>query len=123
MAKGNPRYKNGNQRRKYRARLKAQGGPCGICHGKFGPIHYDEPSDWLHPLSFVVDEIIPVSRWKEYGYGSPEAAAQDWNNLQAAHYCCNQAKSNKININMSSKSPSPGAKDIIAKINVLDGSW
>ena len=53
-------------------------------------------SDAKHPLSFVVDEIIPVSRWREFGYDSPEAVARDWNNLQPAHYCCNAAKSNKI---------------------------
>lgn len=92
----NPRYKNGNQRRKYRARFKAMGAPCGICNGRLGEIHYDEPSDYLHPLSFVIDEVKPVSRWREFGYDSPSAAAQDWNNLQAAHYCCNQAKSNKV---------------------------
>ena len=107
---GNPRYANGNLRRKYRARLKAQGGPCGICRGRLGPIHYDEPSDAQHPLSFVIDEIIPVSRWKEYGYESPEAVARDWNNLQAAHYCCNAAKSNKI-------------KTIIGAAMVSDGEW
>ena len=92
----NPRYKNGNMRRKYRARFKAMGAPCGICKGKLGEIHYDEPSDHKHQLSFVIDEIRPVSRWKEFGYESPEAAAQDWNNLQAAHYCCNLAKSNRM---------------------------
>ena len=70
--------------------------PCGICRGRFGAIHYDEPSDAQHPLSFVIDEIKPISRWKEFGYASPEAAAKDWNNLQAAHYCCNAAKSNKV---------------------------
>ena len=95
--KTNPRHHNGNLRRKHRARLKAMGGPCGICKGKLGPIHCDEPSDAQHPLSFVIDEIIPVSRWREFGYPSPQAAAQDWNNLQAAHYCCNAAKSNKTN--------------------------
>lgn len=88
----NPRYANGALRRKHRARLKAQGGECGICHGKLGPIHYDEPSDAKHPLSFVVDEIRPVSRWREFGYSSPRAAAEDWTNLQAAHYVCNQQK-------------------------------
>ena len=92
----NPRHANGNLRKKYRARLKAQGGPCGICGGRLGPIHYDEPSDAAHPLSFVIDEIQPISRFKEFGYDSPEAAAQDWSNLQAAHYCCNAAKSNHV---------------------------
>ena len=52
---GNPRYANGQLRRKHRARLRAMGCECGICHGRFGPIHYDEPSDAQHPLSFVVD--------------------------------------------------------------------
>ena len=88
--------------------------PCGICHGKYGPIHYDEPSDARHPLSFVIDEIKPVSRWRQFGYDSPEAAAQDWNNLQAAHYACNAAKGSKI-INK--------AKPYQGKVNVLDGEW
>lgn len=67
--------------------------PCGIC-GR--PIHYDEPSDAKHPLSFVIDEVLPVSRWREFGYSSASAAAADWNNLQAAHYACNAAKGNKL---------------------------
>ena len=117
MARSNPRYKNGNLRRKYRARLKAQGGECGICKGRLGPIHYDEPSDAKHPFSFVVDEIIPVSRWKEYGYDSPQAAALDWNNLQAAHYCCNAAKSNKIDFQVGT------AEKKIIKDVVPDGDW
>ena len=109
----NPRYSNGSLRRKYRARFKAQGAPCGICRGARGPIHYDEPSDFRHPLSFVIDEIRPVSRWKEFGYDSPEAAAKDWDNLQAAHYCCNAAKSNKVS----------NDKIVVKKISVLNGSW
>ena len=91
-----PRYKNGNKRRKYKARLKAMDSPCGICKGRFGPIHYDEPSDHMHPLSFVLDEIRPVSRWREFGYESARAAAEDWHNVQAAHWCCNAAKSNHV---------------------------
>jgi len=90
--KTNPRYANGTLRRKHRARFKAMGLPCHIC-GK--PIHYDEPSDSKHPFSFVIDEILPVSRWKEFGYDSPKAAANDWNNLAPAHYRCNQLKGNK----------------------------
>ena len=112
----NPRYKNGALRRKHRARLKAMGCECGICGGKLGPIHYDEPSDADHPLSFVVDEIIPVSRWKEYGYDSPEEVAQDFNNLEAAHYICNLRKSNKI-LNNENK------RGITRSLNVVDGEW
>ena len=108
----NPRYQNGNLRRKMRARLKALGLPCHIC-GK--PIHYDEPSDGKHPLSFVIDEIIPVSRWKEFGYTSQKAACRDWNNLQAAHYCCNQAKSNRCSDDI--------AVQRIRKVPVSDGQW
>lgn len=96
----NPRYANGNLRRKHRARFKAMNAPCGICKGKLGEIHYDEPSDSMHPLSFVIDEIKPISRFKEFGYGSREEAAQDWNNLQAAHWICNSNKSNRTEAEM-----------------------
>ena len=90
--KTNPRHQNGNLRRKYRARFKAMDAPCGICGGALGRIHYEEPSDPEHPLSFVIDEIIPISKAKQFGYRSRRAAAEDWNNLQAAHYICNQQK-------------------------------
>ena len=89
----NPRSSNGNLRRKNRARFKAMNAPCGICGGRLGEIHYDEPSDYKHPLSFVIDEIHPVSRYREFGYDSRREAAEDWENLQAAHYICNAKKS------------------------------
>ena len=92
---GNPRSQNGGLRRKYRARFKAMGLPCGICGGRLGPIHYEEPSDPQHPLSFVIDEIVPVSRATAGGYSSPRQAAEDWNNLQPAHYLCNATKGAK----------------------------
>ncbi len=111
----NARSANGNLRRKHRARLKAIAGPCSICKGKLGPIHYDEPSDSEHPLSFVIDEIKPISRWKEFGYSSKAAAAQDWSNLQPAHYCCNALKSNKTQGEMDKK------RMILP--NIVDGSW
>ena len=111
----NPRYKNGNLRRKHRARFKAMDAPCGICRGKLGPIHYDEPSDAQHPLSFVIDEIKPVSKWKAYGYESPEAAARDWNNLQAAHYCCNQSK--------GARTPEDNRVKVITKESHTSGDW
>lgn len=100
-------------RRKMRARMKVMNYPCGICKGRLGEIHYDEPSDAKHPLSFVIDEIIPISRWKEYGYPSREAVALDKNNLQAAHYACNAAKGAKI----------CESKKIIKNVSVVSGSW
>lgn len=112
----NARYKNGNLRRKNRARFKAMDAPCGICKGRLGPIHYDEPSNYQHPLSFVIDEIAPVSKWKTYGYSSARAAAEDFNNLQAAHYYCNAKKGDKTNFTLQT-----GTKE--AKVNVKDGKW
>lgn len=110
----NPRSANGNLRRKYRARFKAMAAPCGICRGALGPIDYEAPSNSTNPLSFVIDEIKPISRWREFGYDSPEAAARDWDNLQAAHYCCNAAKSNHI---ISTEGPRE------AIVNIPDGDW
>lgn len=114
----NPRYANGALRRRHRARLRAMAGPCGICGGRLGPIHYDEPSDAAHPLSFVVDEIRPVSRWREFGYASPRAAAEDWHNLQAAHYCCNAWKGNRTDPFAQEQK-----KRRLPAPNVPDGSW
>ena len=116
MSKSNPRYANGSLRRKYRARFKTMQCECGICHGKLGPIHYDEPSDAQHPLSFVIDEIKPVSRWKQFGYPSARAAAEDWNNLQPAHYICNQMKAAHTPEELIQ-----GKK--IGHFNVKDGIW
>lgn len=114
----NPRYANGSLRRKHRARLKAMGAPCGICGGRLGSIRYDEPSDAAHPLSFVVDEIKPVARWREFGYTSPRAAAEDWDNLQPAHYWCNAQKGCKLAL------PQPGfAQSAGTPKTPSDGSW
>ena len=113
MAGNNPRTANGNLRRKHRARFKAMNAPCGICGGRLGPIRYDQPSDASHPLSFVIDEIRPISKHKQFGYETREAAAQDWNNLQAAHYCCNAAKGDRTSIS--------GTK--IKRVTLADGEW
>lgn len=48
--------RNGDRRRKLRARLRALGLPCALC-GQ--PIDYSLPAG--DPMSFEVDEIIPVS--------------------------------------------------------------
>ena len=111
----NPRSQNGNLRRKYRARLRATGAPCYLC-GR--PIHYDEPSDYKHPFSFVVDEDIPVSRWREFGYGSPEEVARDFNNLRCAHYICNQQKSNR-----TSSEVRAGRNNKIKTRNAVVSEW
>lgn len=121
MQKTNPRWKSG-RRRKYRQRFKAIEAPCGICKGKLGAIHYDEPSDSKHPLSFVIDEIIPVSKWKEAGYPSAAAAADDFNNLQAAHYICNQRKGNKTGYTLQAE-PTPKTPHPVRKHIPLDGEW
>lgn len=110
----NPRYRNGNFRRKMRARFRAQNAPCEICRGRLGPIHYDEPSDSAHPLSFVIDERRPISRWREFGYDSPAAAALDLDNLSPAHWCCNAKKSNKV---LSDN------RALTLPVNVSDGAW
>ena len=112
----NPRSSNGALRRKYRQRFKAMNAPCGICKGRLGPIKYDEPSDSQHPLSFVIDEIKPVSKWRLFGYDSPQAAAQDWTNVQAAHWACNAQKSDKI---LSPKKNN----EMLIKLNIKDGEW
>ena len=113
MPNTNPRTQNGNLRRKHRARFKARQDECGICHGKLGAIHYDEPSDAAHPLSFVIDEIYPISRYKEFGYESRRQAAEDFNNLQAAHYICNQKK----------RTHAPTDRLIINLKTETDGVW
>ena len=122
---GNPRWKSG-RRRKYQQRFRAIEAPCGICKGKLGAIHYDEPSDSKHPLSFVIDEIIPVSKWKEAGYPSAAAAADDFTNLQAAHYICNQMKGNKTNFTLQARkdvAQEQPAQQYSRKKITLDGKW
>ena len=116
MTRGyNPRTANGNFRRKVRARMRAENAPCHICRGGLGPIRYDQPSDPQHPLSFVIDEVRPVSRWREFGYESPEAACRDPENLAPAHYVCNAAKSNKL--------PNETKSVAAARFFASDGEW
>ena len=91
MAKSNPRKANGTRRRKIRARWKAIGAPCALC-GK--PIDYSlgmVVDRWTgkrrpHPMSFVVDEIVPVSKG-----GDP----LDFHNTQPAHWICNAKRGDR----------------------------
>lgn len=75
------RYANGHARRQVRAWLKAQGLPCHICGMA---IDYDLPAG--DPMSFEVDEIVPVSKG-----GSPIDRA----NVAPAHRICNERRGNK----------------------------
>jgi hypothetical protein len=76
-------------------RLASEGRPCWICRlaGKSGAIDYS--LRYPHPYSFVVDELVPVSKYWLGGYATREAAALDYKNLAAAHKCCNEWRSNK----------------------------
>jgi hypothetical protein len=98
---GNPRYSNGHKRRKIRDYWRNSGEPCHIC-GK--PIDYSlgmitDPKTGKkhpHPMSFVVDEIIPVSRYREGGFASKEVCALTLSNTRPAHYICNARRGNKM---------------------------
>ena len=50
----------------------------------------------MHPMAFVIDEKVPVSRYWEGGYSSKEACAQDVNNQRPAHWICNAKRGNGI---------------------------
>lgn len=108
MSKYNPRSSNGAARRAIRDRWRAIGAPCALCHR---PINYDlgyitdlvTGKRRMHPMAFVVDEIIPVSRYREGGFDSPEQAALTWSNTQPAHYICNARKGNMMKSDMRGK--------------------
>ncbi len=96
MTRGpDPRQRNGNARRKAAKRYAAMGAPCALCGGRRGPIDYAAPRNHLFPLSLAIDERIPVSRWSEFGYDSPEDCATDVSNWQPAHWICNAIASDK----------------------------
>ena len=77
--KPNPRRANSWRRNQLAARHKATHNPCHICGQPIDPT-LKAPDPW----SFVVDEIIPVSRG-----GDPLS----WTNTAPAHRWCNQVKS------------------------------
>lgn len=82
MPSSNPRYQNSHARNVMRERFRRRGDPCALC-GK--AIDYSLPA--RHPMSYELDEIIPISRG-----GSPI----DPDNLQAVHRICNERKGNKL---------------------------
>lgn len=82
LPSSNPRYFKDHERRVLRERVRRRGDPCALC-GK--PIDYSLPA--RHPMSFELDEIIPISRG-----GSPI----DPDNVQATHRICNERKGNRV---------------------------
>lgn len=97
MAKGNPRRSNGSRRNALRKRVRAMGLPCALC-GR--PIDYSPPAG--HPMSYELDEIVPVSKG-----GSP----YDIENVQPAHRICNQRKSNKTSVIKTKNKPLPHSRE------------
>lgn len=98
-----PRWKNGSARRailQYVRNRAANGEPCALC-GQ--PIDVHAPQWFIDrdgkrkraPWSLECDEVIPVSRYQEGGYPSPEACALDRNNVQPVHRICNQRAGDK----------------------------
>lgn len=92
MAKPNPRRVNGYRRDMLRKRVAAMGLPCAIC-GQ--PIDYSlttwiDPKDGKrkrHPLSYELDEIVPISKGGSH---------IDIDNVQPTHRICNQKKGNRV---------------------------
>ena len=82
----NPRRANGTRRTRLRNRLKSEGRGCWICRafGRPDAIDYSLPHG--HPLSFEVDELVPVSLG-----GDP----LDYGNVDAAHRACNNWRKNR----------------------------
>lgn len=89
MSKPNPRRTNGSRRNKLRRSVGSLGLPCALC-GQ--PIDYALPAG--HPMSYELDEIIPVSKG-----GDP----YDPGNVQPAHRICNQRKGNGMHLRASQK--------------------
>lgn len=112
----NPRWKTG-KRRKYQERFEKMGLPCHIC-GK--PIDYSKPRIPSEPFSFVIDEIIPVSHWREFGYSSPAACADDIRNLAPAHRICNSLKGNNLRFTLTRESSENQEEP---KTIPTDGKW
>ena len=89
---GNPRNANGHARREVRRWLRSQGLPCHLCGL---PIDYSRPAG--DPMSFEVDEIVPVSLG-----GSPIDRA----NVAPAHRICNEKRGNRPIASLSSRNMS-----------------
>lgn len=90
----NPRRTNGSRRTKLRKAVGSLGLPCALC-GQ--PIDYSLPPG--HPMSYELDEIVPVSKG-----GDP----YDPDNVQPAHRVCNQRKGNRTTRALGASQRPPG---------------
>lgn len=87
----NPRRQNGYKRDQLRKRVAALGLPCSIC-GKeidYSLTTWIDPRDGKrkrHPLSYELDEIVPISKGGSH---------IDPDNVQPTHRICNQRRGNK----------------------------
>lgn len=110
---GNPRRSNGARRTALRNRVRAMGLPCHLCHQ---PIDYSlttyvDPKDGRvkrHPLSFELDELVPVSKG-----GDP----LDIENVAPAHRICNQRRGNRSmpqKPREATRDPLPTSRDWLA---------
>lgn len=73
--------RNTARRDRHRRQIAKGRPPCHLCNE---PIDYD--ADWLHPLAFTIDHIIPVTK----------GGADRLENLAAAHRKCNRDKSDYL---------------------------
>lgn len=100
MSKQNPRRSNSTRRNRLRRQVAERGAPCALC-GK--PIDYALPAG--HPMSYELDEIVPVSKG-----GDPYDPA----NVQPAHRICNQRKGNGTSRAGGVRVPLSNSRDWIA---------
>ena len=107
-----PRQQSGTARKKARERVAAMGLPCAICGRDidYELTTYIDPSDGKekpHPMKYELDEILPVSRYRESivspydgepigPYRTKQECALDPRNHRPTHRICNQRRGNKI---------------------------
>ena len=91
MPSSNPRYRNWKRRESVRAYILATQDVCGICgqpvDKTLGKVPKEGGGYAWHPMSPVIDEIVPISKG-----GSP----YDRGNCQLAHRSCNAHKGAKV---------------------------
>ena len=84
---------------------------CEICGGEI-----NTNIKWPHPLSPVVDHIIPIK-----GPGGIQGHPSDINNMRIVHNRCNRAKSNKLYAETKSKDNAAETESNVKK--GLDLPW